>query len=73
MKDQMRRAMSVTTIALLAGTMACSSLQQRNTAIGAGVGTAAGALIGASSGHPVEGAVIGGAAGAAIGYGLTPR
>jgi hypothetical protein len=65
------KILSVGTALLLIGATACSSAQQRNTAIGAGLGAAVGAVIGSDSGHPVEGAVIGGAAGAAIGYGVT--
>ena len=66
-----RKILGATAILMLVITSACSSAQKRNTAIGAGLGTAAGAVIGAGSGHAVEGAVIGGAAGAAIGYGVT--
>lgn len=69
--SMMRKVMSLAAVLLLTGTMACSNAQKRNTAIGGGVGAAAGALIGAQSGNPVAGAVVGGAAGAAIGYGVT--
>lgn len=66
-------AVLLTIVVILATAVGCSSAQKRNTALGAGVGTAAGALIGGSYGHPVEGAILGGAAGAALGYGLTER
>lgn len=51
-------------------TSACTAAEKRNTAIGGGVGAAAGAIIGGPE-HAVEGAIVGGAAGAAIGYGVT--
>jgi hypothetical protein len=65
-----RRLIGIAAVAMLILTTSCTAAQKRNTAVGAGLGTAAGALIG-YPGHVVTGAVIGGAAGGALGYGLT--
>lgn len=67
-----RGASIAVVLAILLSSSACTAVQERNTALGAGIGTAAGALIG-YPGYVVQGAVIGAGAGAAIGYGVSPK